>query len=1112
MNNPSPLESIFFAALQKQPGPERSEYLDQACAGDVELRRQLERMLAAQADAGSFMERPALAGDATINHSIIEGPGTVIGHYKLLEQIGEGGFGVVYLADQEKPVKRRVALKVIKAGMDTHGVIARFEAERQALAMMDHPNIARVLDAGATDGGRPYFVMELVKGIPITDYCDQANLEMRQRLLLFMDVCRAVQHAHQKGVIHRDLKPSNIMITLHDSKPVVKVIDFGIAKATDHKLTEKTLFTHYGQMIGTPVYMSPEQAVMSGLDVDTRSDIYSLGVLLYELLTGSPPFDAQTLRKAGFDEMRRIIREQAPQKPSTRLSTLGEDVKLTVASQRQVSPQVLSRQLHGDLDWIILKAIEKDRARRYESASAFAQDIERHLKSEPVMAAAPSAAYRFRKFVQRNKGPMAAAAAIVILLLAGTAISTWQAIRATHAEASESLRADSERHAKDDLQIEKAKADTAAAAEKAANQIATKRLDQVLKANDMLGSIFWTLDPKEIAKNDRPLQAILVEKFDKAIAQLDGDSIGDPLVVAAMQHTFGGSLLGLGQPQKAVILLEKALATQKEKLGPAHRDTLLTMNHLGLAYHDSGKTELALKLLEEAFKLRQTNSVQLDEELLMSGGNLAQLYLEAGKRKLGIALFEETLKLAESVLGPDHRGTLTLTNNLALAYQHEGQQKRALPLFETVLEKGQLLWGPDDPQTLTCMDNLAGCYNELGKHEEAVALYEQVFKREKVILGLDHVDTLTSMHDLAGAYRDAGKLDLALSMGEEALKLLKIKAGPEYPITIYCMDSLARTYQALGKYDQALPLNQQALALAKKVFPPDDGEIDAITSNLADLYGLTNRRDLAIPLLEETLKRRRARLGDANPGTLNTINSLAVTYYKEKQYDKAIALYEESLKGTQAIFGRDHENTAFIIAYLGKNYLEAGQIDKAVPLLEETWQAVRKYPELMRFGPSLVECYIRQGKTGQAAQLAKTIIPNATQANPDDKRLYAGKLASKARALLDQKEFAQAEPLLRECLTLREKLQPGEWLTYNTQSMLGYALMGQKKYDEAEPLLIAGYEGLKKVESEIFPPARNRLTESLQRLVVFYQSRNAAGDDEKAQKFYKLLQEHPLRK
>src|SRR5438874_526094 len=353
--------------------------------------------------------------------------GTTVGPYKLLEQIGGGGMGVVYMAEQLHPVRRKVALKIIKPGMDSGQVIARFEAERQALTMMDHPNIAKVLDAGTTDGGRPYFVMELVKGIPITDYCDRARLTTRERLELFTQVCHAVQHAHQKGVIHRDLKPSNILVTLHDDKPVPKVIDFGIAKATGQVLTDKTLFTNYAQMLGTPLYMSPEQAQISGLDVDTRSDVYSLGVLLYELLTGTTPFDKQRLREAAYDEMRRIIREEDPPKPSTRLSTMGEKIT-AVSAHRHTDPKHLSQLVHGELDWIVMKSLEKDRTRRYETANGLARDVERHLRDEAVQACPPSAGYRFRKFARRNKRGLVLVAGLAVMLLVAAlslAVSTY---------------------------------------------------------------------------------------------------------------------------------------------------------------------------------------------------------------------------------------------------------------------------------------------------------------------------------------------------------------------------------------------------------------------------------------------------------------------------------------------------------------------------------------------------------------------------------------------------------------------------------------------------------------------------------------------------------------
>jgi WD40 repeat protein/serine/threonine protein kinase len=437
---------IFKAALKKKLLTERAAYIKKACGSDSELLVRVEALLKAHDEAGNFLEAPVLDPVVTLEDSpLTEGPGTVIGRYKLLEKIGEGGFGVVYMADQTKPISRRVALKIIKLGMDTKEVNARFEAERQALAMMEHPNIAKVLDAGATDTGRPYFVMELVKGIPITEYCDNNNLDTKQRLELFISICKALQHAHQKGIIHRDLKPSNVLITLHDGKPVPKVIDFGIAKATGQRLTERTLFTRFAQMIGTPEYMSPEQAEFSGLDVDTRSDIYSLGVLLYQLLTGFTPFDGDKLREAGYVEMQRIIREEDPDKPSTRLSTMGKALT-DIAKHRRVAPETLRKLIRGDLDWIVMKTLEKDRTRRYETASELAKDIERHLSDEFVLASPPSVRYRLRKFVRRNRVAVTTGLLITAALLIAAVVSAIYAHKATiNANEAENARLNAEK-------------------------------------------------------------------------------------------------------------------------------------------------------------------------------------------------------------------------------------------------------------------------------------------------------------------------------------------------------------------------------------------------------------------------------------------------------------------------------------------------------------------------------------------------------------------------------------------------------------------------------------------------------------------------------------------
>jgi WD40 repeat protein/serine/threonine protein kinase len=511
-------EAIFNAAKQFADPRQLAAYLDVACKGKPDMRRRIERLLGASAEADDFFQRqaPSAAGTrpvdgiSTVVTPISETPGTLIGRYKLLQKIGEGGCGVVFMAEQEEPVRRRVALKVIKLGMDTKSVIARFEAERQALALMDHPNIAKVLDAGATETGRPYFVMELVRGIKITEYCDQNNLPARERLDLFVQVCRAIQHAHQKGIIHRDIKPSNILVTLHDGVAVPKVIDFGIAKATtDQRLTDKTLFTQFEQFIGTPAYMSPEQAEMSGLDIDTRTDIYSLGVLLYELLTGKTPFDAEELLRLGLEEMRRTIREREPARPSTRLSTMLECELSATAKHRASEAPKLIHLLRGDLDWIVMKALEKDRTRRYETANGMAMDIQRHLKNEPIVARPPSASYRFQKLVRRNKLAFAAIAAVAGVLVLGVVASTWQAVRATRAKDNEE---------KQRLAAETARTLANTAAERASRN-ATESRERLVRLNvangarlvkegDLTGALLWYVEALKLDQGKPEAEAM----------------------------------------------------------------------------------------------------------------------------------------------------------------------------------------------------------------------------------------------------------------------------------------------------------------------------------------------------------------------------------------------------------------------------------------------------------------------------------------------------------------------------------------------------------------------------------------------------------------------------
>jgi serine/threonine protein kinase len=1041
--DPRRVKALFNAALDLPNPAGRTAFLERECHDDPELRARLEELLAAYDQPASALERP-LAEDPGETSAPEEPPavtgqgpapapgetagfrlneptpdsliGTIIaGRYKLRQEIGEGGMGSVFLAEQTQPVKRQVALKLIKPGMDSRTVLARFETERQALALMDHPNIARVLDAGATDSGRPFFVMELVKGIPLTEYCDQHRLGLPERLTLFRQICSAVQHAHQKGIIHRDLKPTNILVESHDGHPVPKVIDFGLAKATSGlQLSEYSLFTAFGTVAGTPLYMAPEQASFNALDIDTRADIYALGVILYELLTGSTPIQRETFKQAALDEILRVIREVEPPTPSSRIST--SEALPAIAATRQIEPMRLGRFVRGDLDWIVMKALAKERQRRYESAIALAQDIERFTSHEPVSAGPPTATYRLRKFVRRNRPQVVAAALVLLALVAGIVGTTLGLVEARRQERIAVAEAQEKEKARQAEALQRRTAEEQ-------RQHAEKRLAQVEKANEILGSIFKDLDPRNAEKEDKPLAALLGERLDQATAQIEGEAIGDPLAVARMQMTLGECQVGLGFREKAVGLFTKARATFTARLGPHHPDTLKSMDKLACSYLGT-RYDLALPLLEE------------------------------------------TLALRKATLGPHHRDTLESMNNLALGYHGLKKYDLALPLLLETLELRRSTLGPDHRDTLEGIVNLAECYRVTGKPRRALPLFEEALAWCQSKLGSEHIHTLYCKNAIAAIYYDSGQHDLALPFFEETLALRRSGLGPEHPDTIVSMNNLAICYQAVGKLDQALALYLETLALSKAKLGPDHHATLDLMNRLSNGYIADRRLGRALPLFQEILELNRSKLGADNPTTFRCMGDLARVYQAAGQFDRALSQFEDTLARRKATQGFDHPSTLTCMYNLALCHHAAGQFDQALTLLRE-----------------LVGLWKR--KAGA------------------DSTQYAGALVSLGSTLLAQEKWAEAETVLREALTIRETKTPDDWLTFHTKSQLGGALLGQKQYAAAEPLLQTGYEGMKRRAEKIPWQSKPHVTEALDRLVALAEATNKPDDarkwkDEKA--------------
>jgi eukaryotic-like serine/threonine-protein kinase len=804
---------IFANCLRFATANEMAAYLDQVCAGNDDLRKQIDALLNANFTNPGFLEQPAglltsategLLPEAQAPESVpgLNGASPVIGPYKLIEEIGEGGMGTVYMAQQTEPVKRLVALKVIKPGMDSRSVIARFEAERQALALMDHPNIAKVFDAGTTATGRPYFAMELGKGVPLTKYCDDHHLAVKERLKLFIPVCQAIQHAHQKGIIHRDIKASNVLVALFDGEPVPKVIDFGVAKASGLQLTEKTLVTGFGAVVGTLEYMSPEQAELNQLDVDTRSDVYSLGVLLYELLTGTTPLDRKRMQSAAVLEMLRIIREVEPPRPSTRLSTM-EDTAL-VAANRGLEPRKLHGLVRGELDWIVMKALEKDRKRRYETASGLADDVRHYLNNEPVAAGPPSSWYRLRKLAWRNRVAVLAASGVAGALVAGSAVATWQAVRATDAERAALIALGEKELARVNEARQRGIADRN-------EQTAVARESETEAVLEFVENKVFAAARPEGVDGGLGHSVSLRNAVEAALPFVASSFADQPLIEARLRITLGSSFQYLGDYKIAAEQAQAALAIYTKHRGPDHPDTLTAMHSLALSYVGLKRYADALKLQEQVLTLRRTKLGADHPETLSTMHSLANSLYRLQKNNDALELYEQTLALKKAKLGPDHPETLKTMNGLANAYSAADRPFDCLKLREETLALQKKKLGLDHPDTLISMYNLAIEYQQLGRPSDALKLREQTFSLQRAKLGLDHPSTFLTMSALVLSYRSMQRFAEASKLCEEAIAHTKARWGPDHPQTLDCITSLAWVYADQGRHPEAFNLLKQAL-------------------------------------------------------------------------------------------------------------------------------------------------------------------------------------------------------------------------------------------------------------------------------------------------------------
>jgi serine/threonine protein kinase/Flp pilus assembly protein TadD len=1089
-------ESIFCNAIEIEQADERARFLLAACGNNAELKSQVDRLLNAHSRAGAFLNHPGPSSKETVAFECLEQVGHRVGNYKLLEQIGEGGMGIVFMADQVEPVRRRVALKITKPGMDSRQVIARFEAERQALAMMDHPNIAKILDAGTTSSGRPYFVMELVRGMSITEYCDKVRLPFRQRLEMVMAVCQAVQHAHTKGIIHRDLKPSNILVTLLDGVAVPRIIDFGIAKATLQTLTERTLFTGFGQMLGTPLYMSPEQTELSGMDVDTRSDVYSLGVLTYELLTGQTPFDKSRLMEAGYAEMQRIIKEEEPCRPSERISTLAAEARSTVADRRDVDQRQLSSHLRGELDWIVMKALEKDRSRRYASASALAEDMGRYLNGDPVEAGPPSSVYRVKKLLRRYQKQVALAGllSLLILGLVSSSFRSWYlhcaAVQQSLVATRVSLDADSHEQAEAHLLQAKNLLGQSNATQELS--LRAQRLSVELAERQKDREDYEQFNRHvEVGLSELSRSFGLDEEAKKALGVFNILTDEHWLGKLKQRHFTPAQVADISvQAYQSLLYIATRRAQVQRDWGWDAEDTQLFLDRAA-AFHPKDKAFHYVQAIvyrnvgdpraeAEQALYESTPAVTAWDHRFEARTNLNSTRSEYAELSYKLALQQQ----------PDDFLSLV---GLGQAVSYQDREPEAVQLYT-----GCIALRPHDPYGYVLR---ASSYQTLGEHDSAEADYTKAFEvctteygrimmirfrrelykatgqsdkwmrdttqiiellephvaeRRSSTASFNHTINVTKF--LVSFYRDAGRFEDALTLARANYEGLVARAGEKNPFSISVLSQLISCHESCGNYKEAAALAEKAVELERSSWGPDHLNTASSKEKLGAIYFSLGKFKEAHAVLNEVALKFETDLGGEHEATLRAMDQLSLVEMKLGHRAEAIQRWEKcySVVGNSSKYTKTSDKVLVLASRLADAYVDQGQDERAILLLEDVLVAQAAPITLMTnsmqiFLSSLVDCYSEVGRHDEAIKYAEQLFSNTliqTGTNSRDTRYAKRRLGF---CYLAASQPDKALLILREYLAAGNKSETA--FVYD-QAHVARKLLAAGEYVAAESILL----------------------------------------------------------